>query len=86
LLVGFETDVCVLRSAIGLLDAGLRAIVAEDATFSPGEMHERGLARPRDAGVALTHCKALAYQWVRTVARSTELLGSGILGPAPFRL
>jgi nicotinamidase-related amidase len=85
-LVGFETDVCVLQSAIGLLDAGLRAVVAEDATFSPGEMHERGLARLRDAGASLTHCKALAYEWVRTVARSTELLGSRALGPPPFRL
>jgi nicotinamidase-related amidase len=80
-LVGFETDVCVYQSAIGLLDAGLRVMAAEDATFSPGEMHERGLARLRDAGVALTHCKALAYEWVRTVERT------GILPrPAPFRL
>jgi nicotinamidase-related amidase len=85
-LAGFETDVCVLQSALGLLDAGMRVIAAEDATFSPGEMHERGLARLRDAGVGLTHCKALAYEWVQTVARSTELLSSGILGPAPFRL
>jgi nicotinamidase-related amidase len=85
-LVGFETDVCVLQSAIGLLDAGLRVIAVEDATFSPGEMHERGLARLRDAGVTLTHCKALAYEWARTVERSTALLSSGVLGPAPFRL
>jgi nicotinamidase-related amidase len=85
-LVGFETDVCVLQSAIGLLDAGLRVIAVEDASFSPGEMHERGLARLRDAGAALTHCKALAYEWVRTVERSTDLLGSGVLGPPPFRL
>ena len=44
-LVGFETDVCVYQSAIGLLEAGLRVLAVEDATFSPGEMHERGLAR-----------------------------------------
>ena len=85
-LVGFETDVCVYQSAVGLQDAGLRVIAVEDATFSPGEMHARGLIRLRDAGVALTHAKALAYEWVRTVARSTELLSSGVLGPAPFRL
>jgi hypothetical protein len=80
-LVGFETDVCVLQSAIGLLDAGLRVIALEDATFSPGEMHERGLARLRDAGVTLSHCKALGYEWARTVDRSSTLLR-----PAPFRL
>jgi nicotinamidase-related amidase len=80
-LVGFETDVCVYQSAVGLLDAGLRVIAVEDAIFSPGEMHERGLARLRDAGATLTHCKALGYEWARTVARSSELLR-----PAPFRL
>jgi nicotinamidase-related amidase len=80
-LVGFETDVCVYQSAVGLLDAGLRVIAAEDATFSPGEMQARGLARMRDAGVALTHCKALAYEWVRSVDRLNLLPR-----PAPFRL
>ena len=85
-LVGFETDVCVLQSAVGLLDEGLRVLAVEDAVFSPGEMQARGLERLRDAGAALTHCKALAYEWVRTVEHSTELLSSGVLGPAPFRL
>jgi nicotinamidase-related amidase len=80
-LVGFETDVCVYQSAVGLLDAGLRVLVVEDATGSPGEFHARGLSRLREAGVALTHCKALAYEWVRTVE------GAGVLPrPAPFAL
>jgi len=85
-LVGFETDVCVFQSAVGLLDAGLKVVAVEDATYSPGEMQDRGLARLRDAGARLTHCKGLAYEWARTVERSTELLSSGVLGPAPFRL
>ena len=85
-LLGFETDVCVYQSAVGLLEHLDRVIVVEDATFSPGEMHDRGLTRLRDAGARLTHAKALAYEWVRTVERSTELLSSGVLGPAPFRL
>ncbi len=57
-LVGFETDVYVYQSAGGLLDAGFRVIAVEDAISSPGEMHERGLSRLRDAGVVLTHCSA----------------------------
>jgi nicotinamidase-related amidase len=80
-LVGFETDVCVYQSAVGLLDAGLRVIAAEDAIFSPGEMHPRGLNRLRDAGAELTHCKALAYEWVRTVEGMAALPR-----PAPFSL
>jgi nicotinamidase-related amidase len=80
-LVGFETDVCVYQSAVGLLDAGFNVIAPEDAIFSPGEMHARGLDRLRDAGAALTHCKALAYEWVRTVDRLAILPR-----PAPFKL
>lgn len=85
-LLGFETDVCVYQSAVGLLDEGLTVVVVEDATFSPGEMHARGLTRLRDAGARLTHAKALAYEWMRTVENSTALLSSRVLGPAPFRL
>jgi hypothetical protein len=44
-------------------------------------MHARGLDRLRDAGVALTHCKALAYEWVRTVEAMAILPR-----PAPFKL
>ena len=80
-LVGFETDVCVDQSAVGRLDAGLRVLVVEDATGSPGEFHARGLSRLRDAGAGLTHCKALAYEWVRTVESASVLPR-----PAPFAL
>ena len=62
-LVGFETDVCVYQSAVGLLERGKQVVVVEDATFSPGEMHGRGLTRLRDAGARLTHAKALGYEW-----------------------
>ena len=80
-LVGFETDVCVYQSAVGLLERGKQVVVVEDATFSPGEMHGRGLTRLRDAGARLTHAKALGYEWVRTVE------GAAVLPrPAPFRL
>ena len=85
-LVGFETDICVYQSAVGLLDQHFTVLVVEDATFSPGEMHARGLTRLRDAGARLTHAKALAYEWMRTVERSTALLHADELGPPPFRL
>ena len=66
-LAGAETDVCVAHSAIGLLDLGFRVAVVSDATFSPGDMHERGLRQLRDAGVEIRHAKAVYYEWVRTV-------------------
>jgi nicotinamidase-related amidase len=85
-LAGFETDVCVAQSSIGLKERDLRVVVVEDAVFSPGEMHARGLARIAAAGVELNHCKGLAYEWTRTVDQSRRVLGAPELGEPPFRL
>jgi nicotinamidase-related amidase len=85
-LIGFETDVCVAQSAIGLKERGMRVVVVEDAVFSPGQMHARGLARMAAEGVELNHCKGLAYEWTRTLEESRRVLGSPELGEAPFRL
>jgi nicotinamidase-related amidase len=85
-LIGFETDVCVAQSAIGLKERGMRVIVVEDAVFSPGEMHERGLARMVSEGIEMNHCKGLAYEWTRTLERSRSVLDAPDVGEPPFRL
>jgi nicotinamidase-related amidase len=85
-VLGCETDVCVAQSAIGLLEAGLETVVVEDATFSPGEMHERGLARLARAGVACNHAKGVAYEWLRTVDDANTVLADPTLPAPPFRL
>jgi nicotinamidase-related amidase len=85
-LVGFETDVCVAQSAIGLKERGMRVVVVEDAVFSPGEMHRRGLERIVAEGVELNHCKGLAYEWTRTLEKSRAVLRDPELGDPPFRL
>ena len=66
-LTGFETDVCVAQSALGLLDLGYRVAVVVDATGSPGEMHEHGLRRMRDAGAIALHAKGVYYEWIRSL-------------------
>jgi nicotinamidase-related amidase len=66
-LCGFETDVCVTHSAIGLMEAGYRVVVAGDAVYSPAGAQAFGLARLRDLGVELVHCKGIYYDWVRTL-------------------
>ena len=83
-LVGFETDVCIAQSAIGLKERGMRVVVVDDAVFSPGEMQDRGLARMVAEGIELNHCKGLAYEWTRTLERSRRVLDD--VGEAPFRL
>ena len=85
-VVGCETDVCVAQSAIGLASNGFETAVVEDATFSPGEMHARGLARMAAVGVALNHAKGIAYEWLRTVDDAHAVLHADELPPPPFRL
>ena len=85
-VVGAETDVCVAQSAIGLHDAGFACVVVDDATFSPGEMHERGLARIAGEGIVRNHAKGVTYEWLRTVADARDVLADPALPPAPFRL
>jgi nicotinamidase-related amidase len=85
-VVGCETDVCVAQSAIGLRSAGLEPVVVEDATFSPGEMHERGLARIVSEGIARNHAKGVTYEWLRTVDDAHAILGDSLLPAPPFRL
>ena len=83
-LVGAETDVCVAQSAIGLQDAGVPCVVVDDATYSPGAMHERGLARIAAAGVLRNHTKGVAYEWLRTVEDAHALSADATLPPRPY--
>jgi nicotinamidase-related amidase len=88
ILVGAETDVCVAQSAVGLRDRGHRVVVVADATFSPEEMHEHGLAHVRDAGVEVRHAKGVYYDWIRTLeaARAFEAGHPDLATPPGFGL
>ena len=83
-VIGCETDVCVAQSAIGLLEDGFSCVVVEDATFSPGEMHVRGLERLAAAGVERNHAKGVTYEWLRSVEDAHAVL-PGLPTP-PFAL
>ena len=69
-LCGLETDVCVAQSVFGLLEAGKRVVVVEDAVGSPGTSHAQGLARMSRAGAELVGVKGLGYEWLGTVDRA----------------
>jgi len=66
-IVGLETDVCVMQSALGLQQRGFRVVVLSDATASPGPCHAAGIARLRDAGVVISTVKGTFYEWVRSL-------------------
>ena len=87
-IVGFETDVCVAQSAVGLLELGFRAVVPEDAAYTNSALeHERGLARMIGAGVERNHCKGLTFEWLHSVDRALEdFPQAAALGTPPWRL
>jgi nicotinamidase-related amidase/catechol 2,3-dioxygenase-like lactoylglutathione lyase family enzyme len=87
-LVGFETDVCVMQSAVGLLELGYRAVVLADAAYTTSAReHERGLARMGGAGVERNHCKGLVFEWLRYVDEAIRVFGAAKeLGTSPWRL
>jgi len=87
-MAGFETDVCVTHSALGLLDRGFRVVVVADATGAPGEMHAHALRRMAGAGVALIHAKGVYYEWVRTLeaARAFQDAHPDLAAPPGFTL
>jgi nicotinamidase-related amidase len=85
-VVGCETDVCVAQSAIGLRGEGFACVVVTDATFSPGEMHTRGLERLAADGVARNHAKGVAYEWLGSVEHAREVLADPALATPPFHL
>jgi nicotinamidase-related amidase len=87
-LMGFETDVCVLQSAVGLRDMGFRAVVVADASYTHNDaQHEFGLRRMAQLGVEVAHAKGIAYEWMRTVdlANATRRAVNSSREPAPRR-
>lgn len=71
--VGVETDVCVAQSALGLLGKGYRVAALKDAVATTEADEAIGLARMREAGVAILSVKALYFEWLRSVSRSRAL-------------
>ena len=71
-LIGYETDVCITHSALGLIDMGYKVVVVTDATGSSGSAHQVGLERIRGAGGIIVSAKSLYYEWVRTVEKAME--------------
>jgi nicotinamidase-related amidase len=88
-LAGFETDVCVAQSALGLLELGLRAVVVQDACFSMSdELHRFGLERLVGTGVERNHAKGVAFEWMATVeeGRAIRAADRERFGPPPLEL
>lgn len=72
-LVGLETDVCVLHSAVGLAQCGFRCAIVTDATAAPPPDHDWGLKRAVALGIELVRARGLYYEWARSIETCAQL-------------
>ncbi|MFO0809690.1 MAG: isochorismatase family protein [Gemmataceae bacterium] len=69
LLVGIETAVCVLQTALDLLEQGFHVAVAVDAVAGRYDLdHDLALRRMERAGVLLTTVETTAFEWLGSSA------------------
>ncbi len=67
IVAGCETHVCMLQTALGLLDAGFRVWVVADASGSRRTVdHEMALRRLVQAGATLVTAEMVAFEWMVT--------------------
>lgn len=67
-LAGGETDVCVLQSVLGLIEAGKEVFLLEDALFSSEPNVGPAIRRMEAAGAIPSTVKTLNYELRRSVA------------------
>ena len=65
-LIGIETHICVLQTALDLLSLGHRVFLLEDVTSSSREHYRaNALSRMEKAGVIISNFESLAFEWTR---------------------
>lgn len=66
ILTGIETHVCVLQTAVELLEQGFQVFVVEDAICSRDKKnHKNAIKRLRTAGVTITNTESVIFEWLR---------------------
>ncbi len=65
ILMGIETHVCVLQTALDLIDAGYNIFVVVDAVSSRQELdHKYGLKRMKQHGAQLVTSEMVFFEWI----------------------
>jgi nicotinamidase-related amidase len=70
ILVGMEAHICVLQTALDLLQAGKTVFVVEDAIVSRSRSTQtnankaNAVARLRDAGCVITNTESVLFEWL----------------------
>ena len=64
-LMGMETHICVLQTALALQGQGYQVFVVEDAVSSrTQENKQNALHRMRQAGVIITNTESVLFEWL----------------------
>jgi nicotinamidase-related amidase len=65
-LVGMETHVCILQSALDLMQLGYQVFVVAEAVCSRHrETYETALQRMRQSGAVVTSTESVMFEWLR---------------------
>ena len=79
-IVGIESHICVLQTAIELSREELQVVVVSDAVGSRNTKdHESALWRLRDGGIIVTSAESVAFEWCRVAGTDTFRQLSGLV-------
>lgn len=71
ILSGIETHICVLQTAMDLLNKGYIVFVAQDACCSRDKNHyQNALQRMREAGAIISNSESILFEWLRDAAHT----------------
>ena len=66
-IAGCEAHVCMMQTALGLLQAGLNVwVVAEASGSRMAENHGLAMQRLRQAGASIVSVEMVAFEWLRS--------------------
>ena len=69
-LAGLETHICVMQTAIDLINLGYKVYVLADAVGSRSKIdHEIGLKRLEQEGIVITTTESMLFEWCYTSER-----------------
>lgn len=64
-LSGMEAHICILQTAMDLLNAGKQVFVVEDAIISRNPANKaNAIARMRDAGCIISNTESVLFEWL----------------------
>ena len=65
ILAGMEAHICVMQTALDLLQANKQVFVVEDAILSRNPVNKvNAIARLRDAGCIITNTESVVFEWL----------------------